>query len=247
MLRKRFITVLTLNDGTLFRTKLFKPDYRYTLNFVDAWSVDEIAILDVTRDDNPDREKFFKAVSEFARTCFVPIAVGGGIRKLDDVARYMDAGADKVIVNSGAIDNPALITDIAEAYGTQCVVLSIDARKSESGYQVMSHFAAEETGRDPAAWAKEGEALGAGEILITAIERDGALQGYDLDLTARVADAVTIPVQALGGCGNWNHMAAVLAVPGVSAACTQNIYHFTEQSIATAKKFLTSQGWAMRL
>ena len=247
MLRKRFITVLTLNDGTLFRTKLFKPDYRYTLNFVDAWSVDEIAILDVTRGDNPDREKFFKAVSEFARTCFVPIAVGGGIRKLDDVARYMDAGADKVIVNSGAIENPSLITDIAEAYGAQCVVLSIDAAKRDDGYQVMSHFAAHETGRDPAAWAKEGEALGAGEILITAIERDGALQGYDLDLTARVADAVTIPVQVLGGCGNWNHMAAALAVPGVSAACTQNIYHFTEQSIATAKKFLTSKGWAMRL
>ncbi|MEX0692954.1 MAG: imidazole glycerol phosphate synthase cyclase subunit [Rhodospirillales bacterium] len=247
MLRKRFITVLTLNDGTLFRTKLFKPDYRYTLNFVDAWSVDEIAILDVTRGDNPDREKFFRAVSEFARTCFVPIAVGGGIRKLDDVKHYMDAGADKVIVNSGAIENPTLITDIAEAYGAQCVVLSIDAAKQGSGYQVMSHFATRETGCDPSDWAKQGEALGAGEILITAVERDGALQGYDLDLTARVADAVSIPVQVLGGCGNWNHMAAALAVPGVSAACTQNIYHFTEQSIASAKKFLASKGWAVRL
>lgn len=247
MLRKRFITVLTLNDGTLFRTKLFSPDYRYTLNFVDAWSVDEIAILDVTRGDSPDRSKFFKAVSTFAQTCFVPISVGGGIRKLDDVKRYMDAGADKVIINTGAIENPALITDIAEAYGAQCVVLSIDAARHGDGYQVMSHFGAAETGLEPAAWTKDAEARGAGEILITAIERDGALQGYDLDLCNHVAAAVSVPVQVLGGCGNWNHMLAAFAIPGVSAACTQNIYHFTEQSISSAKKFLASKGCAVRL
>lgn len=246
MLRKRIITVLTLNDGTLFRTKLFKPDYRYTLNFVDAWSVDEIAILDVTRGANPDRDKFFKAVSEFARSCFVPISVGGGIRKLDDVARYMDAGADKVIVNSGAVENPHLIEDIAGAYGQQCVVLSIDAAKTDDGYEVMSHFGVKPTGHDPATWARYGEAMGAGEILITAIERDGALQGYDLDLCAQVANAVSVPVQVLGGCGNWQHMTQAFDVPGVSAACTQNIYHFTEQSIASAKKFLSGKGVAVR-
>jgi len=247
MLRKRLITVLTLNDGTLFRTKLFHPDYRYTLNFVDAWSVDEIAILDVTRGDTPDRDKFFKAVSTFAQTCFVPIAVGGGIRKLDDVKRYMDAGADKVIINSGAIENPKLISDIAEAYGAQCVVLSIDAAKRDDDYEVMSHFGAAQTGLDPAAWARDAEGRGAGEILITAIDRDGALQGYDLALCAHVAGAVSVPVQVLGGCGNWNHIKAAFAIPGVSAACTQNIYHFTEQSIASAKKFLASKGEAVRL
>ena len=246
MLRKRIITVLTLNDGTLFRTKLFKPDYRYTLNFVDAWSVDEIAILDVTRGGSPDRDNCFKAVSEFARTCFVPISVGGGIRSVDDVARYMDAGADKVVVNSGAIENPHLIEDIANAYGQQCVVLSIDATRRNEGYEVMSHFAIRPTGHDPATWAKYGESLGAGEVLITAVERDGALQGYDLDLCREVADAVSVPVQVLGGCGNWQHMAAAFEVPGVSAACTQNIYHFTEQSIASAKKFLSGKGVAVR-
>ncbi len=246
MLRKRIITVLTLNDGTLFRTKLFKPDYRYTLNFVDAWSVDEIAILDVTRGDSPDRDRFFKAVSEFARTCFVPISVGGGIRSVDDVARYMNAGADKVVVNTGAVENPHLIEDIANAYGRQCVVLSIDATRRNEGYEVMSHFAARPTGHDPATWAKYGESLGAGEVLITAVERDGALQGYDLNLCREVADAVSIPVQVLGGCGNWQHMAAAFEVPGVSAACTQNIYHFTEQSIASAKKFLSGKGVAVR-
>jgi cyclase len=247
MLRKRIITVLTLNDGTLFRTKLFTPDYRYTLNFVDAWSVDEIAILDVTRGDAPDREKFFGAVAEFAQTCFVPISVGGGIRKLEDVGRYMKAGADKVIVNTGALENPQLITDIANAYGAQCVVLSIDAQKRDGGYEVMSHFGATATGRDPAEWAKQAEALGAGEILITAIERDGALQGYDLELSRKVAAAVSIPVQVLGGCGNWQHMTQALDIPGVSAACTQNIYHFTEQSIASAKKYLAAKGVPVRV
>ena len=247
MLRKRIITVLTLNDGTLFRTKLFKPDYRYTLNFVDAWSVDEIAILDVTRGGSPDRDKFFKAVSEFARTCFVPISVGGGIRSVDDVARYMDAGADKVVVNSGAIENPHLIEDIANAYGQQCVVLSIDATRRNEGYEVMSHFAIRPTGHDPATWAKYGESLGAGEVLITAVERDGALQGYDLDLCREVADAVSVPVQVLGGCGNWQHMAAAFEVPGVSAACTQNIYHFTEKSIAAAKAHMAKAGIDVRL
>ncbi len=246
MLRKRIITVLTLNDGTLFRTKLFTPDYRYTLNFVDAWSVDEIAILDVTRGDNPDRDRFLNAVGEFAQTCFVPISVGGGIRTLADVPRYMKAGADKVIINTGALENPALLGEIANAYGAQCVVLSIDAAKRDDGYEVMSHFGTRATGRDPAAWAREAQDLGAGEILITAIERDGALQGYDLDLCRQVADAVSIPVQVLGGCGNWQHMTAAFNVPGVSAACTQNIYHFTEQSIASAKKYLSAKGVPVR-
>jgi len=247
MLRKRIITVLTLNDGTLFRTKLFTPDYRYTLNFVDAWSVDEIAILDVTRGETPDREKFFSAVANFAQTCFVPISVGGGIRKIEDVERYMTAGADKVIINTGALESPQLITDIASAYGAQCVVVSIDAAKRENGFEVMSHFGATPTGRDPAVWAKEAESLGAGEILITAIERDGALQGYDLELCGEVAAAVSIPVQVLGGCGNWQHMTQAFKLPGVSAACTQNIYHFTEQSIASAKKYLAAKGVPVRV
>lgn len=247
MLRKRIITVLTLNDGTLFRTKLFTPDYRYTLNFVDTWSVDEIVILDVTRGENSSRQSFFETVSEFAANCFVPIAVGGGIRVLDDVKRYMDAGGDKVVVNTGALARPELITDIANAYGAQCVVLSIDARKTDNGYEVMSAAGVQPTDRDPVEWATEGESLGAGEILITSIERDGSLEGYDLDLCEAVADAVTVPVQVLGGCGNWKHMEAAFKIPGISAACTQNIYHFTEASISSAKKYLDRKNINVRL
>jgi cyclase len=247
MLRKRIVTVLTFNSGTLFRTKLFEPDYRYTHNFVDAWSVDEIVVLDITRSGD-GREAFFKVVSEFARKCFVPLAAGGGIRTIDDVRAFMAVGGDKVVVNTGAIRAPELIGEIARNYGAQCVVVSIDARRQADGrYEVFSEFGAKPTGMDPVAWAKRAEALGAGEILITAIDRDGSLQGYDLDLCRRVSDAVRVPVLVLGGAGSWKHFADGLIAGGASAVCTQNIYHFTEASIASAKAFLARQGFAVRL
>ncbi len=246
MLRKRLITVLTFNNGTLFRTKLFQPDYRYTHNFVDAWSIDEIVILDVTRPGQGERRNFLDVVTRFAHDCFVPLAVGGGIRSLDDVRELMAAGADKVVVNTGAVERPDLITEIARQYGSQCVVLSIDARRNDDGYEVVSHFASRPTGHDPAEWAVRGEALGAGEVLVTSVERDGALQGYDLALARHVAEAVTIPVLILGGAGSWKHFADGFAA-GASAACTQNIYHFTESAIASAKKYLAKQGVPVRI
>ena len=247
MLRKRFITVLTFNDGVLFRTKLFKPDYRYTLNFVDAWSVDEIVVLNVTRPGIGNKVNFFSIVQEFSGRCFVPLAAGGGIRDLEDVRHFISVGADKVVVNSGALERPELISEIAKLYGSQCVVVSIDSRETEDGYyEVFSTFATKKTGLEVTAWAKEAQNLGAGEILITSIERDGFLQGYDLNLCRMVADAVSIPVLALGGAGNWKHMVDAFRSAGVSAACTQNIYHFTETSIQSAKTYLTQAGIEVR-
>lgn len=247
MLRKRLVTVLTFNNGTLFRTKLFEPDYRYTHNFVDSWSVDEIVVLDITRSGD-GRDAFFAVVSEFASKCFVPLATGGGIRTLADVRAFMAVGGDKVVVNTGAVENPGLITEIAKNYGAQCVVLSIDARRSADGrYEVFSHFGTRPTGMAPADWARRAEELGAGEVLITSVERDGSLQGYDLELCRQVSEAVSVPVLALGGAGSWKHFADGLAAGGASAVCTQNIYHFTEASIASAKAFLAKQGFAVRL
>ena len=247
MLRHRLITVLTFNDGTLFRTKLFQPDYRYTHNFVDSWLVDEIVMLDVTRAKG-DNRAFLDVVTQFARQCFVPLAVGGGVRTLADVRRFMAVGADKVVVNSGAVERPALITEIAEAYGAQCVVLSIDARrKASGGYEVFAGCGNTPTGMDPAAWAGEGEKRGAGEILITSVERDGSLQGYDLKLCKLVSDAVGVPVLALGGAGSWKHFVEAIEQGGASAVCTQNIYHFTESSILSAKKFLADRGVPVRM
>ncbi|MAN80509.1 MAG: imidazole glycerol phosphate synthase cyclase subunit [Magnetovibrio sp.] len=250
MLRNRLITVLTFNDGTLFRTKMFEPDYRYTHNFVDSWSVDEIVILDITRDPAADKRAFYDVVTQFAKECFVPLAVGGGIRTLDDARQMMAVGGDKVVINSGAIERPGLITEIAEAYGSQCAVLSIDARQSEAlagGYEVFSHFAGRPTGKSPGDWASEGEKLGAGEIMITSVERDGSLQGYDLTLCRQVAEAVSVPVLGMAGAGNWKHFVEGVTQGGLSAVCTQNIYHFTETSIASAKKFMEKKGIPVRL
>lgn len=248
MLSKRLITVLTFNQGVLFRTKLFHPDYRYTLNFVDAWSVDEIVVLDITRGAQVDRKAFFDVVERFARRCFVPLAAGGGIRSLDDVKRFLDSGADKIVVNSGALERPALITEIAENYGSQCVILSIDAKKEMGGgYRVFKQAGAEPTEHDPVGWARQGVERGAGEILITAMDRDGWLQGYDIELCGQVADAVNVPVLALGGAGSWSHMTELFERTKASAACTQNIYHFTEASIRTAKKVLAENAVQVRI
>ena len=252
MLRKRLITVLTFNDGVLFRTKLFEPDYRYTQNFVDAWSVDEVVILDVTRPGKGDRENFYEVVERFARTCFVPLAVGGGIRDLSEAKKLIGLGADKVVVNTGALQSPDLITEISRLYGAQCVVLSIDAKKIGEGqegdkYEVYSTFGAEPTGMSPSEWAAKGEELGAGEVMITSIERDGWLQGYDIELCRQVHDAVSVPVLVLGGAGAWKHFTEVFKECDVSAVCTQNIFHFTEQSIHSAKAFLAKNGIDVRL
>ena len=247
MLRKRLIAVLTLNDGVLFRTKLFRPDYRYTSNFVDAWSIDEIVALDITRRGEGSRKNFEQAVRDLAKRCFVPLAAGGGVRTLADVDRLLAIGADKIVVNSGALARSELITEIARSYGSQCAVVSIDAKPDGNGrYRVFSDFATRDTGLDAQTWARQVQGCGAGEILVTWIERDGWLQGYDLDLVRQVATSVSIPVLALGGCGNWQHAADLFNSTDAAAACTQNIYHFTETSIRAAKQYLRNRGIPMR-
>ncbi len=247
MLRKRLIAVLTFNDGVLFRTKLFRPDYRYTLNLVDTWSVDEIVMLDVTRPGAGERANFYAAVEKLAARCFVPLSVGGGIRSVEEVQQLVNIGADKVVVNTGALENPQLITDIATRYGAQCVIASIDVAKSETGArEVVGRLATWRTGREPVEWAREAQRRGAGEILLTPVERDGWLQGYDLELCRRVVDAVELPVLILGGAGNWAHLADGIKIGGASGVCTQNIYHFTENSIQSAKRFLADAGIDVR-
>lgn len=248
MLHKRLITVLTFNDGVLFRTKLFNPDYRYTLNFVDAWSVDEIVVLDVTRSGEGERANFESVVRRFASQCFVPLTVGGGIRSMDDVRRIIALGADKVAVNSVVAERPGLIGEIATQYGSQCVVCSIDARRNQQGrYEAFTHFARQATGCDVATWARRAQDLGAGEILVTSVERDGALSGYEIELCRQVVDAVQLPVLISGGAGRWQHFVEGFVKGGASAVCTNNIYHFTEASICSAKAYLAKAGIAVRI
>jgi cyclase len=247
MVRKRLVTVLTINSGVLFRTRSFVPDYRYTLNFVDAWSVDEVVLLDITRPGGGDRESFFHVVRQFARNCFVPLAVGGGVRCIEDIRHLLGIGADKIVLNTGAARDPDLITQASRLFGSQCVVLSIDAKREDGGnYQVYVANGAEPLGQSPEDWARNGQTLGAGEIFIQSIDRDGMLEGYDIELIRRVSDAVDIPVLACGGAGNWQHFVEGFEQGSAQAVCTTNIYHFTESSIRSAKQFLHAAGIHVR-
>ena len=243
MVKKRYITVLTFQDGVLFRTKSFTPDYRYTQKFVDAWSIDEVILLDVTRAGTGNRENFYEVISDFAKKCFVPVTVGGGVRSLKDFEKYLSLGADKIAVNTGAFENNSLITEAAKLYGAQCVVVSIDALKNERGtYEVFTHFGSQVTGVSVTDWAKKAETLGAGEILISSIERDGSLEGYDNELNKLVSSSVKIPVLGVGGAGKWQDLVDGFTEGGLSAACTTCIYHFTDTSIKSAKQFLKKAG-----
>jgi cyclase len=248
MLRHRVVTVLTLNDGVLFRTKLFRPDYRYTLNFVDTWSIDELVALDITRPGFGERASFEQVVERLARECFVPLTCGGGVRSLDDANRLLRLGADKVAINTGAIDRPELVSEMALRYGVQCVVLSMDVRRHADGrYEVFAECGSRPTGYHPAEWAARGQRLGAGEILVTAIERDGSLEGYDNVLNRLVADSVSVPVLVCGGAGNWQHFVDGFREGHASAVCTTNIYHFTEASIRSAKRYLQDASVPVRV
>ncbi len=247
MISKRIITVLTILEGVLYRTKLFEPDYRYSANFVDSWSIDEIIILDITRKKSKQSNKsFVNFFKNFSKNCFVPISVGGGIRNVEDAKRFFEIGADKVVVNTGAFENKMLIPDLAHKYGKQSVILSIDALEKDGNYYVYSNQGKKKENFDPFSWAKSCEKNGVGEVLITSIKRDGWLQGFDLNLCSRMKSSVNIPVLSLGGCGNWNHLFELFKKCNVDGACTQNIYHFTEKSISSAKDFLIKKGIHIR-
>lgn len=247
MLRKRVITCLTFNEGVLFRTKLFTPDYRYTANFVDAWSIDEIVLLDITRPERRDRSTFESVVTEFSKKCFVPLCVGGGIRTLDDCRRYLDLGADKISINTMALDEPTLITAAARRFGSQCVVVSIDARRVGSDYRVCRNCGRETTSLAPDDLARRVEAAGAGEILLTSIDKDGSLEGYDNELNRRVTENTRIPVIVCGGAGKWQDFIDGFEIGKADAVATANIYHFTETSIRSAKQFLSKRGLHVRV
>lgn len=209
--------------------------------------VDELVFLDIsaTREERPPD---FETVDEIADECFMPLTVGGGVRRIDDVGRLLQVGADKVLINTAAIHTPDLIRLVADKYGSQCVVVSIDAKKLPNGqYEVCTHSGTRATARDPVTFAREVEALGAGEILITSIDRDGTMTGYDIKLTRDVSDAVSIPVIASGGAGNYEHMALAIIQGKASAVAAASIFHFTQQTPLEAKRFLRERGINTRL
>lgn len=247
MLKKRVIAVLTINDGILFRTRNFIPDYRYTSNFIDMWSIDELIILDVTRPDCGNRENFYTALENFAKNCYVPLSVGGKVTHIGDISTLLHYGADKVVINSEALKNPDFISQSSKKFGSQCIVLSIDAKRNNNGiYEVYISQGRIRTELEPTQWARLATELGAGEIMITSIDRDGTLEGYDLDLVRMVSENVSVPVLACGGAGNWEHFYQGFVTGKASGVCTTNIYHFSENSISSAKNYLLNKGICVR-
>lgn len=208
--------------------------------------VDELVLVDIVAhqsDDDPD----FESIDEFGQDCFVPLTVGGGITRIEQVQRLLRAGADKVSVNTAAYARPELVTEIAKRHGVQSMVASIDVRVQDGGgWACFSHAGQQPTGREVIAWARELEDRGAGEILITSIEHDGAMQGYDLALIEAVVRSVSIPVIASGGAGNYQHMVDAVVQAGASAVAAASIFHFTEQTPAGAKAALAAAGVPVR-
>lgn len=207
--------------------------------------VDELIVVDIMATQNNDKLDL-QALEDFSAECFVPLTVGGGIKNIDDVRKILCAGADKVSVNSALFETPELVTEIATKFGSQCIVASIDAKKVNGRYECYSNSGTKPTGKEVSEWAKYLESLGAGEILITSIEKDGTMEGYDLDLIKKITDAVKIPVIASGGAGNYEDMYKALDEAKASAIAAASIFHFTQQTPLEAKKYLASKNIPIR-
>jgi cyclase len=218
--------------------------------YYDRAGADELVFLDITASSD-ERDILLDVVARTADEVFIPLTVGGGVRNLEDIQLLLSHGADKVSVNTAALSDPELLARGAELFGSQCVVLAIDARRlgeeaDAASWEVYSHGGRRATGRDAVAWAREGERLGAGEILLTSMDRDGTRDGYDLELLAAVSRAVRLPVIASGGAGGAEHMRQALTEGGAEAALAASIFHFGEVTIAQVKEQLAAAGLEVR-
>ena len=251
MLTKRIIPCLDVKDGKVVKGINFKnlrdigspPELAKAY---EAQGADEVTFLDISA-SLESRGTLLDIVSETAKSLFVPLCVGGGIRTFEDMRDALNAGADKVSVNSAAVSNPGMITECAERFGRQCVIVAIDAKKvDENKWTVWTHGGTKDTGMDVIEWAKKVEELGAGEILLTSMDADGVKTGYDIPLTAAVADAVSIPVIASGGCGSIEHIYEVFTKTNAAAALAASIFHYNECTVADVKQYLKERGVAVR-
>ena len=211
----------------------------------DAEGADELVFLDITASSD-GRDTMVDVVYRTAEEVFIPLTVGGGVRTLEDARRLLRAGADKVSVNTAAVERRELVTEIADEFGTQCVVCAVDAKRRPSGFEVYLHGGRTPTDIDAVEWAADAAALGAGEILLTSMDRDGTRLGFDLELTRAVVDAVGVPVIASGGVGSLEHLVEGVTEGGADAVLAASIFHFGEHSIAEAKELMARRGIAVR-
>ncbi len=251
MLAKRIIPCLDVRDGRVVKGVNFvnirdAGDPVELAKYYSDQGADEIVFLDITATSD-ERKTVVDVVARTASQVFVPLTVGGGIRTLEDFQQLLRAGADKISVNSAAVKDPTLISMAAEHFGSQCVVLAIDAKGRGNGtWEVVTAGGRIPTGLDAVEWAKQGVALGAGEILLTSMDADGTKAGFDLPLTKAVADAVSVPVIASGGCGALEHFAQVFDATGCDAALAASLFHFGELTVPQVKEYLKSRDIPVR-
>jgi len=251
MLAKRIIPCLDVDGGRVVKGVRFQEirdagDPVEIARRYDEAGADEVVFLDITA-SHEDRDTIVEVVEQVAAEVFIPLTVGGGVRTSDDVGRLLRAGADKVAINTAAVKDPEVVTQAAQRFGAQCIVVAIDAKAVGQGeWHVFTHGGRTDTGIDAVAWAKEVVERGAGEILLTSMDRDGTKDGFDLALTRAVAEAVSVPVIASGGVGTLEHLVAGVRDGGADAVLAASIFHFGEHSVAEAKEAMAAAGIEVR-
>lgn len=253
-LAKRIIPCLDVDNGRVVKGVKF-VDIRDAGDPVEIArryndeGADELTFLDITA-SHENRDTILHVVENVAREIFIPLTVGGGIRSVDDIQRLLNAGADKVAINTAAISNPQLIKQASDLLGSQCIVVALDARKTmrtDSGYEIFTHGGRSETGLDAVQWAEKMTELGAGELLVTSMDRDGTKDGFELKLTHAVSTSVSIPVIASGGVGSLQHLVEGITIAKADAVLAASIFHFGEYSIVQAKNYMKNNGIVVRL
>ncbi|MCI0577811.1 MAG: imidazole glycerol phosphate synthase cyclase subunit [Chloroflexi bacterium] len=261
MKKNRLIPVLLLKDGWLVQSKEFRRYQNlgnpiWAVKRLSEWASDELVYLDISRGDeydlrrddlgHPNRHSFLEIIADVSQMTFMPITVGGRIRTLADIEQCLALGADKISINTQAVDEPDFIRAAAEEFGSQCVVVSIDVKRKDGQYMVMVEGGRRPTPYGPVEWARIVEEQGAGEILLNSIDRDGMRNGYDIELIRQVASSVQIPVIACGGVGEWEHFVEAFRETEVDAVAAANIFHYIDQSVYLAKKYLYERGCNVR-
>ena len=250
MLKARIIPCLDVKDGRVVKGVNFvnlvdAGDPVEQARLYDGQGADELCFLDITA-SYERRDTLYDVVRRTAEQCFMPLTVGGGVRTPDDVRKLLLAGADKVSINTAAVANPTFVGEAAERFGSQCIVVAVDAKAAGQGWQIFTHGGRRATGIDALEWVRRMADLGAGEILLTSMDRDGTRQGYDIALTRAVADSITIPVIVSGGVGTLDHLVAGVAEGHASGLLAASIFHFGEFSIAEAKSRMKAAGVPVR-
>lgn len=251
MLKMRLIPCLDVKDGRVVKGVNFVDlvdagDPVEQARLYDRAGADELCFLDITASSD-NRDTIYSVVARTAEQCFMPLTVGGGVRVNEDIRKLLLAGADKVSINTAAVKRPEFVREAAEKFGTQCIVVALDAKRSGDGkWEIFTHGGREATGLDAVEWAARMESYGAGEILLTSMDQDGTRQGFDIELTRAIADTIRIPVIASGGVGTLDHLVAGIRDGHATAVLAASIFHFGEHSIAEAKAYMSAAGIPMR-